>query len=246
MGYGCLRFAARLRAGEAWAPGLRKVELVHEREGLLGAIYLDLHPRHASTSVRSIDYAALWAVTSLKNCWCPALLLQSTMRLLFAQADPLDLESQAGQVCARRALHAALRAVAESTSPVPHVAVAERCAGAQAQVDPLIPIHRPGKFAHAAHFTLRCGRALPGGGWQRPAVALVANMPADPQALLSLEQAETLWHEMGHALHSLLSRTHYQHLSGAPAVRGNLCVLMAKAFSGHQCNLFCRSRQGRC
>ncbi len=74
---------------------------------------------------------------------------------------------------------------------------------------------RPGKFAHAAHFTLRCGRALPGGGWQRPAVALVANLPSAPRALLSMEQAETLWHEMGHALHSLLSRTHFQHLSGA-------------------------------
>jgi hypothetical protein len=71
---------------------------------------------------------------------------------------------------------------------------------------------RPGKFAHAAHFTLRCGRALPGGRWQRPAVALVADLPA---GRLSLEQAETLWHEMGHALHSLLSRTHFQHLSGA-------------------------------
>ena len=53
-------------------------------------------------------------------------------------------------------------------------------------------------------------------------MALVANMPSGRSALLSLEQAETLWHEMGHALHSLLSRTHYQHLSGVPAGRGPL------------------------
>ena len=77
---------------------------------------------------------------------------------------------------------------------------------------PVRAARRPGKFAHAAHFTLRCGRALPGGRWQRPAVALVADLPA---GRLSLEQAETLWHEMGHALHTLLSRTHFQHLSGA-------------------------------
>lgn len=36
---------------------------MHEREGLLGEIYLDLHPRQARTYVRSIVYAALWAVT---------------------------------------------------------------------------------------------------------------------------------------------------------------------------------------
>ena len=57
-------------------------------------------------------------------------------------------------------------------------------------------------------------------------------MPADPTALLSLEQAETLWHEMGHALHSLLSRTHYQHLSGAPAGQDILHLVSVKAVGG--------------
>ena len=42
-----------MRTGEAWAAGLSKVELVHEREGLLGEVYLDLHPRQAPPSVHS-------------------------------------------------------------------------------------------------------------------------------------------------------------------------------------------------
>lgn len=32
-------------AGEAWADDIQKVTLVNEEEGLLGTIYLDLHPR---------------------------------------------------------------------------------------------------------------------------------------------------------------------------------------------------------
>ena len=40
-----LQTESDLETGEAWAAGLRKMELVHEREGLLGEVYLDLHPR---------------------------------------------------------------------------------------------------------------------------------------------------------------------------------------------------------
>eukprot|EP00887_Chlorella_sp_A99_P005743 scaffold1.g5743.t1 len=91
---------------------------------------------------------------------------------------------------------------------------------------------RPHKFPSAAHFTLRCGRARPGGGYQArrerahhagpgrrrrlgaptPVVALVAGF--HPGAGLAHCEVETLTHEFGHALNSLLSRTHFQHLSG--------------------------------
>lgn len=72
---------------------------------------------------------------------------------------------------------------------------------------------RQGKFAHAAHFTLRCGRQLSQGQYQTPVVALALNVQQD-NGMLSHSNAATLVHEFGHAVHSLLSRTKYQHLSG--------------------------------
>ncbi len=72
----------------------------------------------------------------------------------------------------------------------------------------------------ASHFTLRCGRRLPGGSYQAPIVALVASFATSASSgLLSPEQAATLFHEFGHALHSLLSRTQFQHHFGAAALR---------------------------
>jgi len=75
---------------------------------------------------------------------------------------------------------------------------------------------REGKYTHAAHFTLRCGFQN-----QVPIVALVCNfthgnaeVDGMPVSLLSHGEVETLFHEFGHALHSLLSRTQFQHLSG--------------------------------
>ena len=82
---------------------------------------------------------------------------------------------------------------------------------------------REGKYAHAAHFTVRCGRKIQDSGeYQLPIVALVCNLsPAYANVgstfLLSHSECETLYHEFGHALHSLLSRTKFQHLSGTRA-----------------------------
>jgi intermediate peptidase len=47
---------------------------------------------------------------------------------------------------------------------------------------------------------------------QLPVVALVFNFPSG--ASLSVQALDTLYHEVGHGLHSLLSRTKFQHLSG--------------------------------
>jgi intermediate peptidase len=95
------------------------------------------------------------------------------------------------------------------------------------------------KIGQPAHLTLQCGCADTKGfiktlikegrgsdysqtqatsmPWQPPVVALLLSFPrsahsADP--CLSLQDVETLYHEFGHALHSLLSRTTFQHLSG--------------------------------
>lgn len=78
-----------------------------------------------------------------------------------------------------------------------------------------VPARRRGKVAGASHFTLRCGRRLPDGGYQSPIVAVVCSFAVAPGGLLSPEQVQTLFHEFGHALHSLLSRTDFQHHSGA-------------------------------
>ena len=75
---------------------------------------------------------------------------------------------------------------------------------------------RRGKVVGASHFTLQCGRRLPDGSYQAPIVAMVASFSSSSRGLLSPEQAQTLFHEFGHALHSLLSRTEFQHHFGAP------------------------------
>jgi len=99
---------------------------------------------------------------------------------------------------------------------------------------------REGKYAHAAHFTVRCGcesrntntnTTSSGEQYQLPIVALVCNLSppistptpttssstSRPTAVISHSEVETLYHEFGHALHSLLSRTKFQHLSGTRA-----------------------------
>ncbi|EQC30747.1 hypothetical protein SDRG_11506 [Saprolegnia diclina VS20] len=81
---------------------------------------------------------------------------------------------------------------------------------------------RQHKYHHAAHFTVRCGKRLEDGSYQTPIVALVCNFSppsASTPSLLTHGEVETLFHEFGHALHSLLSRTEFQHLSGT---RGQL------------------------
>jgi intermediate peptidase len=81
---------------------------------------------------------------------------------------------------------------------------------------------RPGKYTHAAHFTVRCGclETPPDSPdppvYQAPIIALVCNLSSASSGL-SHSEVETLFHEFGHALHSLLSRTKFQHLSGTRA-----------------------------
>ncbi|TMW62237.1 hypothetical protein Poli38472_009730 [Pythium oligandrum] len=73
------------------------------------------------------------------------------------------------------------------------------------------------KYNHAAHFTVRCGKRLSPTEYQTPLVALVCNFnkpaPSAP-TLLNHSEVETLFHEFGHVMHSMLSRTEFQHFSG--------------------------------
>jgi mitochondrial intermediate peptidase len=78
---------------------------------------------------------------------------------------------------------------------------------------------RQGKYTHAAHFTVRGGCVVdgPNSEYQLPIVALVCNMNTGSASFSSHQEVETLFHEFGHAMHSLLSRTNFQHMSGTRA-----------------------------
>lgn len=77
---------------------------------------------------------------------------------------------------------------------------------------------REGKYGHAAHFSIKCGRQPSSEeAYQTPVVALVCNFGKGPdgdERRLTISENECLWHEAGHCIHSVLSRTKYQHLSG--------------------------------
>jgi Zn-dependent oligopeptidase len=82
---------------------------------------------------------------------------------------------------------------------------------------------RPGKFGHAAAFTLQGGRMAPGGeGYQRPVSAIVANFTkptAAAPSLLQHSEVVTLFHEFGHILHQTLTRARYLRFSGTSVER---------------------------
>ncbi|CAH9139735.1 unnamed protein product [Cuscuta epithymum] len=79
---------------------------------------------------------------------------------------------------------------------------------------------RKGKDPICAHFAIRGGRRISETEYQLPIVALVCDFSGSrsTSVMLNQNEVETLFHEFGHALHSLLSRTDYQHFSGTRSV----------------------------
>lgn len=103
---------------------------------------------------------------------------------------------------------------------------------------------RAGKSPNPTHFTLRCSRQISSSelaeasdspqeandgmaiGYdvqrneylQLPTIALICDFPHPPSAsiptLLSFQEVRTIFHEMGHAIHSILGRTSLQIVSG--------------------------------
>ncbi|MDE2744893.1 MAG: Zn-dependent oligopeptidase [Chloroflexota bacterium] len=81
---------------------------------------------------------------------------------------------------------------------------------------------RPGKFGHAAAFTLRGGRRLGDDGYQRPISAIVANFTKPTESspsLLRHTEVVTLFHEFGHILHQTLTNSRYTRFSGTRVER---------------------------
>ncbi len=81
---------------------------------------------------------------------------------------------------------------------------------------------RENKYGHFAQFGVTTGKLINDGVYQRPVVALICNFPPateDKPSLLKHSDVETLFHEFGHALHSVLTQTKYASFSGTSVPR---------------------------
>ncbi|KAF2223891.1 metallopeptidase MepB [Elsinoe ampelina] len=81
---------------------------------------------------------------------------------------------------------------------------------------------RDGKYGHAANFNLQPGYIDSNGTRRYPATALVCNFskptPKKP-SLLKHDEVVTLFHELGHGIHDLVSKTQYSLFHGTNTVR---------------------------
>lgn len=81
---------------------------------------------------------------------------------------------------------------------------------------------RPNKYGHAAAFTLRRGRELADGSYQKPVSAIVANFTkptGTSPSLLRHTEVVTFFHEFGHILHQTLTRAERARFSGTATER---------------------------
>ncbi|KAJ9192768.1 hypothetical protein DTO164E3_8227 [Paecilomyces variotii] len=81
---------------------------------------------------------------------------------------------------------------------------------------------REGKYGHAANFNIQPGFIDSNGNRHFPATALVCNFskptPKKP-SLLKHDEVVTLFHELGHGIHDLVSKTIYSRFHGTNTVR---------------------------
>ncbi|XP_050522079.1 mitochondrial intermediate peptidase isoform X2 [Daktulosphaira vitifoliae] len=76
---------------------------------------------------------------------------------------------------------------------------------------------RSGKLHNDSHYVVRGGRQLPNNSYQVPIVVVMLNIVWNANqgpVLLHPGTVENLFHEFGHAIHSMLGRTKYQHVNG--------------------------------
>ncbi|BAO43709.1 M3 family metallopeptidase [Thiolapillus brandeum] len=81
---------------------------------------------------------------------------------------------------------------------------------------------REGKYNHFAQFGVTPALRLQNGKYQRPVAALICNFPPPGNgkpSLLTYDDVETLFHEFGHALHTVLTQVDYMELSGTSVPR---------------------------
>src|SRR3989440_5456642 len=76
---------------------------------------------------------------------------------------------------------------------------------------------RDGKFNHFAEFTIMGGKQMADGKYQGPVRGFLSNFPApgrDKPSLMTHSDVETLFHEFGHCLHEITTRTKYGRFAG--------------------------------
>jgi len=81
---------------------------------------------------------------------------------------------------------------------------------------------RDGKYGHAAMWDLQTGSLDRHGRRQKAVAAMVCNFPepsATAPALLSHKQVKTLFHEFGHVMHGIVSRTNLSSFYGTDVAR---------------------------
>jgi thimet oligopeptidase len=84
---------------------------------------------------------------------------------------------------------------------------------------------RPDKFKHAAMFAVRTAKRFSDGTTQLPVAALECNFPrpsdpgsSGPPALMTHDEVSTFFHEFGHVLHHILTRSELATYSGSNTV----------------------------
>lgn len=84
---------------------------------------------------------------------------------------------------------------------------------------------REGKFSHACMMPITVGRALDQDNYRSGLIAIICNFSKPilkgknkQPSLLTLGEVETLFHEFGHGIHSLLTRAKHESLSGTNVV----------------------------
>ncbi|OBT69081.1 hypothetical protein VE03_01423 [Pseudogymnoascus sp. 23342-1-I1] len=81
---------------------------------------------------------------------------------------------------------------------------------------------RQGKFGHAANFMIQPGFRSVDGTRRYPVTSLVCNFPkptAQKPSLLKHSDVVTMFHELGHGIHDLVSKTIYSRFHGSRTVR---------------------------
>jgi len=100
--------------------------------------------------------------------------------------------------------------------------VTDRATGAPLGAFYLDLFPRAGKYNHFAQFDIIGGKRRGDGRYQRPVAALVCNFTpgvGDTPALMTHGEVETVFHEFGHAMHTILTQASYTQFAGASVPR---------------------------